>query len=356
MVLSHLRNQPPDSSLAVLYHLEGEELREFIPLLQRHLALPGDHRSKSLLFLGRLGVVEAAAYLRDPDPHVRSQAVRLASPEQAEQVAELLSDPDQYPRHTAAERLLEWDLSAYAEPLSALSDDDNSGLRRALKAAFKRWNYKPPKKAKLTVEQQLRQLGEKGAALWEAALPSLRAQVSKGPPAPGASRLGGRPDLPEDQKWPSGMSFAAQFQVTGLEGFDGWLLFFVDPDLEEGCVLQIPAHTELKPRATPAGIQEFPSLALKLKKELSLPGLYSELAFQLERPTRKLYQRILEDAGQGPGDIQHRLLGNAAWVQGTYCRATSRPICSPKSIPSPSTASSGAIRVGSFSWPPATPP
>lgn len=320
VLLPHLRSDPPDAFLSMLYRLEREELGEFTALLKRDLDREGSLNCHHALgHLARLGALDPAPYLTHANSWLRAEAAARVGPEHVVAVAQLLADEESEPRRQALERLLEWDASAQAESMVPLLDDEDPSIRKSVKAAFKKWNYKPPKKVKLTIEQQLRQLGAPGEALLAAAIPSVRATLSK---SAGKSRLGGRPELPAEAVWPQGLAFAAQFELSecpaqsGLPS-KGRLLFFVEPEmLEDGAVLYFESGADLHERATPEGIREFPALPLKLKSELSLPSRYSELAYALDSAGRKRYQRILEDASQGPEDPQHRLLGNGAWVQG----------------------------------------
>lgn len=330
VVLPHLRHSPPDSSLCLVYHLSEQDLPEFIPLLRRDFERAELRRSTAFTFLCRLGALDPGAYLQDSDPSVRAEAVRRVGPGQADQVANLLNDPETAPREAAVERLVEWDKSEYAERLAGLPDDESASLRHTLKVAFKKWKYKPAKPPKLSLEQRLRQdLGGPAAERILAASGwSVRAQSAPaGQFGPGQSRLGGQPDLPVDQEWPrdgdAPMAFVAQFNLADCPRLAelpeaGWLLFFVTEDLADCQVLFFEAGARLVPRPTPDGCRSFPGRSFKFKKELSLPGLYSSLAHSLEGSLRKRYRRILEDLAQGPEDPQHRLLGLPAPIQDDF--------------------------------------
>lgn len=329
VVVPHLRSEPPDSSLSLVYHLAEEDLAEFIALLRRDFDRAGIERSKAFLFLCRLGAIEPLAHLHDSDPYVRAEVVRRVPPEQSDRVAELLDDPEEIPRQAAVDQLIEWDKSEYAERLAALQDDESDSLRRSLKAAFKKWKFKPAKQPRLTAEQRLRkELGQAAESILAAGRWSVRAQSAPARALPlGDSRLGGSPDLPAEQEWPAGMAFVAQFNLSQCPKLPdlpsaGWLVFFVsDDDLLDGAdcrVLLLDPQASLVARTAPEGCKTYPGRSLKLKKEFSLPGAYSALAHGLEVDLRKRYRRILDDLDQGPEDVQHRLLGVPAPIQDDF--------------------------------------
>jgi uncharacterized protein YwqG len=174
----------------------------------------------------------------------------------------------------------------------------------------------------------------------------------------GASRLGGRPDLPPSIEWPrwngfaaedfigangarfprgckpATLSFVAQLNLaeipdgTGLLPDKGWLFFFYDVDQQpwgfdprhRGCsrVFYFDGGVDsLRRNETPPDLMQFELAATKLTPSLTatLPRWHYQLGLDLDESARRAYWKLAESeiAGSEP---HHRLLGWPKQVQG----------------------------------------
>lgn len=200
-----------------------------------------------------------------------------------------------------------------------------------------------------TLERALAQAGLKDAAsrLARLARPSLRltstAVADEDTLAPGASKLGGQPDLPHGASWPERqglpLAFVAQLRLADLADFDlalppdGTLLFFYDaaqevdgsdPAGSDGWrVLYAPADQTLQRTPAPEALPQqarFRPCALAPSAELTLPQdvqLWLPQQHQLSPADQKRYeafQSALATAQRGEVPT-HRLLGYPDQIQ-----------------------------------------
>ena len=139
----------------------------------------------------------------------------------------------------------------------------------------------------------------RAADVQELVRPSLRLTgVGSGAPGPGASRLGGAPDLPPGFEWPrwggGELAFLGQFDLAAVAAHipqaglpaSGLLLFFYDTELKPsglkpshagGCRVVAADGQPLEP--APAERAAFAACSLVLSRELTLPPAHS---FQLD--------------------------------------------------------------------------
>jgi uncharacterized protein YwqG len=177
--------------------------------------------------------------------------------------------------------------------------------------------------------------------------PSIRlqaTQVAEQTLAPGASKLGGHPDLPEQITWPgkgnTPLSFLAQIRLSDVQAYDsehllppqGMLWFFYDAHQETfgeqpgdragWSILFEASATNLQRRSAPAALpaeSRFPACALTPHSELTL-ALQPELelpAFDWSDREQQAYEAVLEALHPGAerAQPQHRLLGYPDTIQ-----------------------------------------
>lgn len=123
----------------------------------------------------------------------------------------------------------------------------------------------------------------------------------------GASRVGGRPDLPRRFKWPERdgvpLSFFAQLELAALARFDlerrlpgkGWLVHFID-ETGYGRVFFIPPGAKLAP-ATKAAPAAAPAYSLEFA-----PGFTFELLDTAEDIERALGPRLVAQIAEALGN------------------------------------------------------
>jgi uncharacterized protein YwqG len=156
--------------------------------------------------------------------------------------------------------------------------------------------------------------------------------------APGASKLGGAPDLPAGAKWPSWrrrpLAFLAQLNLEDLAGFsscadlprEGLLQFFFDAqqrtwgfDPKDRGSWRVLLQTEIGKPARVPGVRPYPSCRLQLRETTTLISGYS-FDYEKLRPTEaqhEAYGEALEAVEAELGDAPlHQLLGNEWPVQG----------------------------------------
>ncbi|MEU5208127.1 YwqG family protein [Streptomyces sp. NPDC020742] len=179
--------------------------------------------------------------------------------------------------------------------------------------------------------------------------PSLRLEKAADPgTAQVVGRLGGLPELPEDEEWPTWeghgpLTFVASFDCAELPSAaldialpaDGTLAFFYfDGQLDDGTalvmpdepdtwagarVLYIPADVPVTARATPEGIEPYPEVSLTVRLETTAPYHWHP-AVQREFASAPddhpvwgdAFQEALWDHSRG---TEHRLGGHANPVQ-----------------------------------------
>lgn len=102
--------------------------------------------------------------------------------------------------------------------------------------------------------------------------------------APGATRIGGEPDLPADFEWPSGegepVLFVAQIRLADVTALDleqrlpksGLLSFFSDPYVDDVFAYHFPEGSALEKREWPHEEYEpFNACGLEVRPELHIP-------------------------------------------------------------------------------------
>lgn len=164
----------------------------------------------------------------------------------------------------------------------------------------------------------------------------------------GATRIGGRPDLPPSVEWPrwngfevqapapsdpigpigyepAALSFLAQINLsevpdaTGLLPEHGWLCFFFDAaqqpwgfdPRDRGCARVLYFEGEpstFARRAAPAGVQVFPTMACAAEIVATLPSSTAQLGLDLEAHANVAYCDLMDELFAGDA-IGHRLLG-----------------------------------------------
>jgi hypothetical protein len=170
--------------------------------------------------------------------------------------------------------------------------------------------------------------------------PAVRLTTRKVDTVPaGASRLGGRPDLPDDIPWPSRdgrpLAFLAQIDVGDVARVlpdgplaAGHLWFFYDAKEEPwgydashaggSRVLFRPSGALLRPSATPEGLAEtFPLCALTVEAYEDPPDLDDmEPPAAMDEVASEKYGAVRAFLSSGTGGTAHKLLGHADAVQG----------------------------------------
>lgn len=183
-------------------------------------------------------------------------------------------------------------------------------------------------------------LADGSARGWGNGLPVKNVEVPQGADAelrPGATKLGGRPDLPDDMAWPtlrgSPLRFVAQVDLDGIAAMDpsgvlpssGLLSFFysidypseLDGSAPEGVVVFTGAGTSLSRRDFPRALgptNRYPAIALEAEPELVLPAWADPLlgAVELSDPESDALWNIVMD---NVSTTNHRLLGHPNEVQ-----------------------------------------
>jgi hypothetical protein len=172
-----------------------------------------------------------------------------------------------------------------------------------------------------------------GAVLaWGGPVRSVRRRRDSQGPL-GATRLGGRPDLPRETAWPLGpfqrpIPFVAQVDLSDVAPFDaagllprgGLLSFFFDPSGTEqvASVLYTPAVARLRRVELPEELTDgarFRPVALAPRQEATLPPAWDgPVTDHLQLPDQAwfAYEFDQEVADAGPS---HRMLGHPDAVQ-----------------------------------------
>jgi len=174
-------------------------------------------------------------------------------------------------------------------------------------------------------------------------------RVAGGEIALGATRIGGRPDLPSSIEWPrwegfeaparspsdpiglprgytpAPLSFLAQLDLadtpdaTGLLPEHGWLCFFYDAEQQpwgydprdRGCASVVYFEGEpssLARRDAPPGARVFPAMACEPEVVATLPSSSRRLGVDLENAERVRYCDLIDELSAGKV-VDHRLLG-----------------------------------------------
>ena len=182
-------------------------------------------------------------------------------------------------------------------------------------------------------------LGRLAAAIRSRSLPSLRLTAGK-PSAQPVTRLGGRPNLPKEIRWPVWqdgfpLSFIAQLDLATLPPLRGLplpktgsLFFFYDAETqpwgfdpkERACaqVIYSPSPlTENSPRAPHRDLDEevrFQGSALSVSPETSLPNLGTGILgeFKATREEFDAYFKLIDPLSHPV----HRIGGHADQIQG----------------------------------------
>jgi uncharacterized protein (TIGR02996 family) len=239
----------------------------------------------------------------------------------------------------------------YADWLQERGDPRGSLLRASV-AAFRAGKKLPSAKAVpkpwcdlvgITLLGKLRTAGlsDRAGSLLPLARPALRFKSAKAAEATlpvGAGRLGGRPDLPPETKWPTyqeePLAFLGQFNLADLAASlvcrelpaDGVLSVFYLPDEEDDRgsdpkgtfrVFHFPDVSKLARRDPPAELGEgrrFRSCRVTFAETLTMPDVESpwrkELGLGGDEDARDKYQEQV--AGF---DCGHRLLGHPTPIQ-----------------------------------------
>ncbi|GAA2937038.1 hypothetical protein GCM10020221_36000 [Streptomyces thioluteus] len=165
---------------------------------------------------------------------------------------------------------------------------------------------------------------------------------------PVVGRLGGLPELPEDEEWPvweghGPLSFIASFDCAALPSAaldislpaDGTLAFFYfdgqldggvevvapdEPDSWAGArVLYVPAGVDVVEREAPEGIRPYPGIPLTARPETTAPYLWHPVVYREFGPMpddhpvwSEDFQDALWDHAEG---TEHRVGGHADPVQ-----------------------------------------
>jgi hypothetical protein len=183
-------------------------------------------------------------------------------------------------------------------------------------------------------------LGAHVGALEPHVRPAVRLTTRKVDTVPaGASRLGGRPDLPDDLVWPRRdgrpLAFLAQIDLADVARVQpdgpaaaGHLWFFYDAKEEPwgfdashaggSRVLFRPSGTALRPSAAPEDLAEtFPLCALGFEAYEDPPDLDDmEPPAAMDEAASEKYGAVREFLSSGTGGTAHKLLGHADRVQG----------------------------------------
>ncbi|MFC6066340.1 YwqG family protein [Streptomyces ochraceiscleroticus] len=166
--------------------------------------------------------------------------------------------------------------------------------------------------------------------------------------APVVGRLGGLPELPENEEWPvwqgqGPLSFVASLDCAVLPSAaldiampaDGTLAFFYfDGQLDDGCavvapddpdtwagarVLYIPAGVPVTERAAPEGIRPYPEVALTARLETTAPYPWHPVVYREFGPMpddHPVWDEEFQEAVWGHFDgTEHRIGGHAHPVQ-----------------------------------------
>ncbi len=191
-------------------------------------------------------------------------------------------------------------------------------------------------------------LPEEIAERWIGLLrPGLRLEKVTGA-EPVVGRLGGLPELPENEEWPvwegrGPLSFVASLDCAALPSAaldivlptDGTLAFFyfdgriddgwavVEPgDLDgraEARVLYIPAGVRVAERAAPEGLRPYPGVRLTARVETTAPYLWHPLVYREFAPMPDDHPLWDEEFSEALWDhsaaTEHRVGGHAAPVQ-----------------------------------------
>jgi uncharacterized protein YwqG len=185
-------------------------------------------------------------------------------------------------------------------------------------------------------------LGRVAAELEALVRPSVRlraAPTTESAVPCGASKLGGRPDLPDSVAWPVfqglSQSFVAQIDLREVHGIapkgvlpaDGLLSFFYDAEQETWgfdpadrgawAVIYTPHGARLEPRQTPPDVPGWGRfIAGRIAAEAEptkAPWELSEVeALGLTDAERDAYAELTRE----DGDVAHRLLGHPQPIQG----------------------------------------
>ena len=174
------------------------------------------------------------------------------------------------------------------------------------------------------------------------ALVSYRLRPQRGDePHPGASRFGGRPDLPAGFTWPVRdgvpLAFLAQLDLAALHVGDlpqtGWLLVFYDVarqpwgfdaddrDAARVVHVQAPRAALRRAAAPPPGTTEYPRCTLDLTSSIDLPDPFDAILpdheVDLADDELDAYgDALAELAGHDAAHADHHLLGHPQLIQG----------------------------------------
>jgi len=152
---------------------------------------------------------------------------------------------------------------------------------------------KPPTADEIVARAQALGVGEQAQRLREHFLPGARL-VAGGTHAHGATRLGGRPELPRGTRWPSckdrKLSFLMQVRIADIPGAGGTGTLAVFADLHRdadglvpvelfagrlkpgGCVAVLHTHGAGRPRAIPRGVKKLRDTPVEVRPTLTVPG------------------------------------------------------------------------------------
>lgn len=259
--------------------------------------------------------------------------------------------------------MLPCDLFAYFRVLDdpSLHDADTFAAKLGDAEQLERWN------AALELAEWaelLEPLGladhvdEVKALLW----PSLRLRLiaeeesdEDDEPALGCTRLGGEPDLPPTQPWPTvagvPLTFVAQFDLAELAGYpearelpsEGLLSCFYAPFPPENegsshpvAILHLRELDTLERRPTPEDCERLRAHAIELEGERQFPALESAFHFETLRPEAEIqafYQSLARGHAETP-PIDHTALANLIGLHSEcdFDRPTHRLLGHPSSI------------------------
>lgn len=159
----------------------------------------------------------------------------------------------------------------------------------------------------------------------------------------GSSRIGGRPDLPDDVMWPiwkdEPLAFLAQINLSDLSKFsfasvlprEGWLYFFYDAnqstwgfdpnDKGSWAVVFIPnSKTQIRRREVPSGIPQngfYKSCGVK-SRAIITPQPWESPAVEklkLSRTEQDVYMEFLDELRENER-VSHQLIGHPQPIQG----------------------------------------